>query len=211
MHHLRLGGKGGKGHGGERDDENCTTYRFPGKHVAVAWLCLRAIHPTATILRVFIPVPALRKRPHRYITISAIPTRASQKVTKPKHNRRITSPSHSTALSISHAILVFTNGISRHCGYTILILHPFNRKAKGRSSPQVWNSSSQIRKQNRFFGLLLVACVYCMPSHDRCNHLSVSLFLFTPQHPQLFSLPQPIQETQTPHQESHHHRSPTPQ
>ena len=43
--------------GGERDDENCTTYRFPGKHVAVAWLCLWAIRPTATILRVCIPVP----------------------------------------------------------------------------------------------------------------------------------------------------------
>ena len=43
--------------GGERDDENCTTYWFPGKHVAVAWLCLWAIRPTATILRVFIPVP----------------------------------------------------------------------------------------------------------------------------------------------------------
>ena len=45
------------GHGGERVDENWTTYRFPGKHVAVAWLCLWAIRPTATILRVFILVP----------------------------------------------------------------------------------------------------------------------------------------------------------
>ena len=54
---LRPGGKGGKGHGGERDDEDWTTYRFPGKHVAVAWLCLWAIRPTATILRVFILVP----------------------------------------------------------------------------------------------------------------------------------------------------------
>ena len=54
---LRPRGKGGKGHGGERDDENRTTYRVPGKHVAVAWLCLWAVRPTATILRVFILVP----------------------------------------------------------------------------------------------------------------------------------------------------------
>ena len=54
------GGKGGEGHGEERDDESCTTYRFPGEHVAIAWLCVWAIRPTTTTLRVFMLVTRYR-------------------------------------------------------------------------------------------------------------------------------------------------------
>ena len=43
--------------GGEKHDESCTTYWFPGEHVAVAWLCVWATRPTATSVRVFILVP----------------------------------------------------------------------------------------------------------------------------------------------------------
>ena len=41
--------------GGQGDNRGFTIYRVPGEHAAVAWLCVRAIRPAATILD-FLPL-----------------------------------------------------------------------------------------------------------------------------------------------------------